>query len=119
MSAFFDNHFDKDLPNMFRAAIERCDKSCDDLARQVHTSEKICFIDVGKAGGSREELGFLSDELRKRGCDTFVHDAKIYAWGDAFKEATRRITMESMSIDSSKDPEVEKKIWLWYFAFLP
>ena len=118
MSAFFNHTFDEDPSDTLHGAHERCDKLCDDFARQVHASEKMCFIDVGGAGGSREEAEFLSDELKRRGCDALVQDAKIYAWGDAFKEAMERKALEPLPIEPlPRNPEVEKTIWMWQFSF--
>lgn len=118
MNTVFDNRCDEDPLDAFRAIRDRCDKLCDDFARQVHASEKMCVIDVGEAGGSREEAEFLSDELKKRGCGTFVQDAKICAWGDAFKEAMERKALEPLPVEPlPHDPEVEKTIWMWQFSF--
>lgn len=114
MTKFYNGNFDEDPLDAFRAAIERCDKLCDDFAAQVHASEKLCFIDVGEAGGTCEEAESLSDELKKRGCDTFVQDARIYAWGDAFKKAMACKVLEPLPIETlPRDPEVEKTIWMW------
>lgn len=114
MTKFYNENFDEDPTNVLRDAIERCDKLCDEFARQVHVSEKMCFIDVGGAEGSREEAEFLSDELKRRGCESFVQSTKIYAWGDAFKEATKCMALESLPIEPlSRDPKVERIIWMW------
>ena len=114
MTEFYNGNFDEDPWDAFRAAIERCNKLCDDFARQVHASEKMCFIDVGEAGGTCEEAEFLSDELKKRGCYAFVHGAKIYAWGDTFKKAMEHKALEPLPIQTlSRDPEIEKTIWMW------
>ena len=118
MSKFYNKNFDEDPTNTFRDAIERCDKLCDEFAKQVHASEKFCFNDIGEAGGSREEAEFLSEELKRRGCDTFVQDTEIYTWGNAFKEAMERKALEPLPIEPSpRDPEVEKTIWMWQFSF--
>jgi len=118
MTKFYNENFDEDPTNVLHEAIERCDKLCDEFARQVHVSEKMCFIDVGGAGGSREEAKFLSDELKKRGCESFVQSTKIYAWGDAFKEAMGCKALEPLPIEPlPRDPEVEKTIWMWQFSF--
>lgn len=118
MTKFYNGNFDEDLLNTFREAIGRCDKLYDEFARQVHTSEKMFSIDVGEAGGSREEAEFLSDELKRRGCGTTVQHAKIYAWGDAFKEATKRMALEPLPVEPlPRDPKVEKAIWMWQFSF--
>ena len=118
MTEFYNGNFDEDPMDTFRAIRDRCDKLCDDFARQVHASEKVCVIDVGGDGGSREEAEFLSDELKRRGCGTTVQDAKIYAWGDAFKEAMERKALEPLPIEPlPRNPEVEKTIWMWQFSF--
>lgn len=118
MSKFYNGNFDEDPLDANRAIRVRCDKLCDDFAKRVHASEKMCFIDVGEAGGSREEAEFLSDELKKRGCGAFVQDTKIYAWGDSFKEAMERKALEPLPVEPlSRDPEVEKMIWMWQFSF--
>lgn len=122
MTTFFNRHGSDPIDKLHDAieTMERCDRICDDIAARVHASEKACFIDVGEAGGSKEEAAFLSEQLKKRGCKSFAQNAKVYAFGEAFEKAMERKALEPIPIEPlPKDPEVEKRIWMWQCSFFP
>jgi hypothetical protein len=99
-------------------AAERCDKMCDEFAAEVHASEKAFVIDVGSAGGSHEDAVYFSEQLKRRKCKSFVQGTKIFASGEAFEKAMEREALKPIHIEPlPRDPEVEKRIWMWQSAF--
>jgi hypothetical protein len=99
-------------------AAERCDKMCDDFASRIHASEKACFIDLGAAGGTHEDAVYFSEQLKKRGCKSFVQGTKIFACGEAFEKAMEREASKPIPIEPlPRDPEAEKRIWMLQSAF--
>ncbi len=98
--------------------MDRCDEMLDDFAVRIRALEKVCVVDIGESGCSREDIAFLSDRLKERGCKSFVHGSKIIAWGEAFEKAMEREALKPIPIAPlPKDPEIERRIWMWQFSF--
>lgn len=128
MTAFFNRPdieaaipIDSDVRAEFselRKSIERMTAEFDALAESVKTSEKFTLLDLGSVGGTEEDIKAFVDELDRRGCKSFVHGFKVIAWGEAFEKAMERETMKPIPIAPlPKDPEIEKRIWMWQFSF--
>jgi hypothetical protein len=98
-----------------RAAIEageRLNKSCRELAERIAQSEKVTLFDVGAANGTREDALHFAEKLKQFGCEAFVQDIKVIAFGDAFKKAIEREVLKPIPIPIPEpDPKIE--MWIW------